>query len=100
MTELQLIAAPILLRHRPTERYGMQFTPANWRSLDAWLAAELGRKHFKMTESHGVIETAQGDKDFHPSDWILKRRTRQGFEFYPVEDDVKADDYDEVGPAS
>lgn len=110
MTTLQLVATPVLLVHKPTRREGMQFTAATWLSLDAWLAAELGTEHYSMTESGSqlVIHTTQGDsRDCFPGGWVLKRPTRirrdcadcdqagrQGFEFYPVEPEVVADDYD------
>lgn len=97
MTELQLVVTPTRLRHRPTEVEAMQFTPANRWSLYAWLSAELGRDHFEMTDVQLVIETTQGDSRYCGlGAWVIKRPTRTGFEFYPVEAEVVEDGYDEV----
>lgn len=91
MTDLQLITGPHRYRHRPTEIEAMQFTAATRQSLEAWLVAELGREHFKMTPAHLIIETTQGDRDIHLGGWVIKRPLNNAigaFEFYPVEDEV------------
>jgi hypothetical protein len=95
MTALHLLTPPAVYRHRPTEVEAMQFTHATRKSLEAWLAAGLGRDRFEMTPSHLVIETAQGDsRDCGLGCWVIRRRTRDGFEFYPVDHEVIADAYD------
>lgn len=97
MTELVLLQQPARFRHLPTEVTAMQFTAATRFSLREWLAAELGRDRFEMTDTHLVIETAQGDsRDANLGCWVIKRRTRTGFEFYPVEHEVIADSYEAV----
>lgn len=94
MTGLHLLTAPTPMVHRPTEVEVMYFTTATRRSLEAWLAAELGRDHFRMTATHLVIETTQGDsRDVGLGAAVIKRRTRDGYEFYPVEPEVIADCY-------
>lgn len=98
MTELHLVPvlaeAPVRLRHLPTEVDAMRFTPATRWALYRWLAADLGREHFEMTDTHLVIETRQGDsRNAGLGDWAIRRPTRQGFEFYPVEADVVEDSY-------
>ena len=95
MTTLHLVAVPTRFRHRPTEIDAMRFTPATRGALDAWLGAELGRDHYRMTDTHLVIETTQGDsRDCDLGCWVIRRPTRQGFEFYPVEHEVITDSYE------
>lgn len=95
--DLHLLIAPTRMRHLPTEIDTMQFTRANRRSVEAWLTVELGPENFSMTDTHLVLHSTQGDRDISLGGWVNKRRRADGsHEFYSVEDEVIANDYEAV----
>ena len=79
---------PVTLVALPVEVQGMQYTQANWKALDRWLAAELGRGKYQFSAdgSHLNIETLEGDRDFSAGEYWILQGTED--EFYGAKNTV------------
>jgi len=61
---------PQTYTHRPTRIQAIQFLPENHADLRKWLTGQ--HADFEMTDTHLLISTLEGDRDFTPGYWIVK----------------------------